>query len=305
MTPLTSLTLLRDILLGHHVTRSRISVFHADLSTIQRSLDLHAVPHATMTLVQCRRALLHHIATGACADYQVDAVSSPRPDRTACRALSQDFKCAAEMSKAVLNIFLDADHKQMSTENLSHLAAALNIYVSGVRTLRFKLRAAIRKHADTINAANSRISTSASIADFFNSFESHRKPILLSIAALHRIQVPDKSTVESLRATITDHILSGSCTQFSQSHARITLSGDFSLPDCADVCDEWQHNNLDPDLQVHILNGGMMPPMRPSTVLVPSRRQARQKNRDAPLLVLASDYAHVISNSVAKHLFIP
>jgi hypothetical protein len=25
------------------------------------------------------------------------------------------------------------------------------------------------------------------------------------------------------------------------------------LPDCADVCAEWQHNNLDPDLQVHIL----------------------------------------------------
>ncbi|KAJ7870182.1 hypothetical protein B0H14DRAFT_3132159 [Mycena olivaceomarginata] len=71
------------------------------------------IPHASMTWVQCRRALLHHIAT----------------DRTACRALSQDFKCAAEMSKAVLNIFLDADHKQMSTENLSHLAAALNISV--------------------------------------------------------------------------------------------------------------------------------------------------------------------------------
>jgi hypothetical protein len=62
------------------------------------------------------------------------------------------------MSKAVLNIFLDADHKQMSTENLSHLAAALNISVSGVRTLRFKLRAAIRKHADTISAANARVS---------------------------------------------------------------------------------------------------------------------------------------------------
>lgn len=56
MTPLTSLTLLRDILLGHHVTRSRISVFHADLSTIQRSLDLHAVPHATLQISrQCPR----------------------------------------------------------------------------------------------------------------------------------------------------------------------------------------------------------------------------------------------------------
>jgi hypothetical protein len=35
---------------------------------------------------------------------------SPRPDHSACRALSEDFKSAADMSKAVLNI-LSADDK--------------------------------------------------------------------------------------------------------------------------------------------------------------------------------------------------
>jgi hypothetical protein len=95
LTSMTSFDLLRDILLGHHVTRSRISLFHADLSTIQRSLDLHAIPHAAMTLVQCRWTLPHHIATGACTDYAVDTSSSPRPDRSACRALSRDFESAA------------------------------------------------------------------------------------------------------------------------------------------------------------------------------------------------------------------
>jgi hypothetical protein len=35
------------------------------------------------------------------------------------------------MSKAVLNIILNADHKQISTESLSHLASALKISVPG------------------------------------------------------------------------------------------------------------------------------------------------------------------------------
>ncbi|KAF7371926.1 hypothetical protein MVEN_00050300 [Mycena venus] len=48
MTDLPSLKLLYDIFLGHHSTCTRISVFHADLYTIQRSLDLHAIPHTVL-----------------------------------------------------------------------------------------------------------------------------------------------------------------------------------------------------------------------------------------------------------------
>jgi hypothetical protein len=40
---MTSLNIIRDIFFGHFVTHSRISVFHADLPTIQRSLGLHAI----------------------------------------------------------------------------------------------------------------------------------------------------------------------------------------------------------------------------------------------------------------------
>jgi hypothetical protein len=92
VTSATSLKLLNDILLGHHATRTRISVFHADLQTIQRSLELHAIPCARLNLVQCRRIFLHHIASGACVDHSVDSSVSPRPDHSACRALSPDFK---------------------------------------------------------------------------------------------------------------------------------------------------------------------------------------------------------------------
>ncbi|KAJ7207628.1 hypothetical protein GGX14DRAFT_396446 [Mycena pura] len=139
---------------------------------------------------------------------------SPRPDRSACRALAKDFESAAHMSRAVLKIILEAEHKKMATESLSHVAAALNIPVPGVRTMRFKLRAAIGRYADSISSDKANVTNpSVSVAEFFNSFESHRRPILMSIAALHRIE----------------------------------------MADCADVCNEWRTNNLDPDLQVHVL----------------------------------------------------
>ncbi|KAJ7822190.1 hypothetical protein B0H14DRAFT_2598709 [Mycena olivaceomarginata] len=251
---MTSSMIIRDILLGHHVSRSRISVFHSDLHTIQRSLDLNAIPHANMTLVQCRHALLHHITTGACADHTVDAGIAPRPDRSACCVLCQDFESAADMAEIVLNIILDADDKHISTESLSHVAAALNLSVARDRNLRFKLCSAIRKHTEAVTSADVDIRSSASIADFFDSSETHRKPILLSIAALHRIEVPEKLTIESLCSQITEHFLSGHCTQFSDSHPAITLRNGLVLPDWADVQAEWLGSKLDVDLQFHILN---------------------------------------------------
>ena len=193
---MTSLNIIRDILLARRMTGCRISVFHSDLDSIKKSLELHAIPTAGLSLTQCRRILLHHIATGACSDHSVDVSLSPRPDRSACRELCRDFDCAADMSKAVLSLILEADPKLMSTESLSHVAAALNISVPGARNLRFKLRAALKGHVNTINSSETHAHSSASVADFFNSFESHRRPVLLAIAALHQIPVEDKPSVD-------------------------------------------------------------------------------------------------------------
>ncbi|KAJ7804620.1 hypothetical protein B0H14DRAFT_2612131 [Mycena olivaceomarginata] len=114
--------------------------------------------------------------------------------RSACRVLCQDFESAADMSKAVLSIILDANHKQISTESLLHVAAVLNISVFGDRNLRFKVRSVIGKHAQSVGTADTNAYSSTSITDFFNSFETHRKPDLLSIAALHHIQIPQSPT---------------------------------------------------------------------------------------------------------------
>ncbi|KAF8170541.1 hypothetical protein K438DRAFT_2024370, partial [Mycena galopus ATCC 62051] len=60
-THIKSSNTIHDIFLGHHSTRARTSVFHADLTVIQHALVLHGIPHQNMSLVQCRRALIHHI----------------------------------------------------------------------------------------------------------------------------------------------------------------------------------------------------------------------------------------------------
>jgi hypothetical protein len=123
-----------DIFLGHHVICSRISVFNADLPTIRWVLNLHAIPHTNLYLIQCQHVLLH-ITTRSCADHAVDVSTSLYPDRSVCHALCQDFETAADMSKAVLNMILDATDKQLLTENLVHISSALNISVSGTRNV--------------------------------------------------------------------------------------------------------------------------------------------------------------------------
>lgn len=107
MTHMTSSNPLRDMLLRHHVTHSRTSVFHLDMPTIPRSLHFHAIPHARLSSVQCRRRLLH-IMMGACADHAVDT-SLSLPPVVPPAVLCQDFEPAADLPKAVLNIILDVD----------------------------------------------------------------------------------------------------------------------------------------------------------------------------------------------------
>ncbi|KAJ7463028.1 hypothetical protein FB451DRAFT_1180668 [Mycena latifolia] len=157
------------------------------------------------------------------------------------------------MAAAVFDIVLAADHKKISTEHLCHIAAALDITPSGSRNLRFKLRAAMRNHVQSLQYTSVESRSLASVGDFFNSFEAHLKPVLLSIAALHRVQLPAKPSTETIRKEITKHILHGQCTQFSYSYPPSTLPLDVSIPDCVDVCNEWEANNIDPDLQVYIL----------------------------------------------------
>ncbi|KAJ6506561.1 hypothetical protein C8R45DRAFT_922746 [Mycena sanguinolenta] len=59
---------------------------------------------------------------------------------------SHQFGRSEATAYLVLNIILDADDKHISTESLSHVAAALNLSVSGDRNLRFRLRSQKLSH---------------------------------------------------------------------------------------------------------------------------------------------------------------
>jgi hypothetical protein len=123
----------------------------------------------------------------------------PRPDRSVSYPLPRSqFSIQDVQGRVGYYYIIDADHKRISTKSLSHVAVTLNIAVPGVRNLCFQLHAAVCKYADTVATANVAIPSSASVSNFLNSFESHRKPIISSIAALHRIPIPEKATLESL-----------------------------------------------------------------------------------------------------------
>lgn len=224
-----------------------------------------------MNLIQCRQALIHHLVSGACVEHKSDVHPHSKLDRSTCAVIAEEFDSAASMTTAVLDIILAANDKTISTEHLCHVAVALDIRPSGPRNLRFKFRAELRKYLQTCQSTSVESRSSASVAQFFASFETHWRPVLVSIAALHRIELGSKCHSEGIRRLITEHILSGHCSQFSHSHPPPSLPPDVLLPDCADVCNEWEANNIDPDLQVHILtaiHGSRTPPNAMRRILI-------------------------------------
>jgi hypothetical protein len=99
---INSANIIHAIFIGHHTTRARTSVFHADLSAIRHALLLHGIPHNDMSLFQCRQALIHHIIT-ACFDNPSnsrDAFSSIRGLR---RLKEDEVLLSFEVRKSLLN----------------------------------------------------------------------------------------------------------------------------------------------------------------------------------------------------------
>ncbi|KAJ7192087.1 hypothetical protein GGX14DRAFT_406632 [Mycena pura] len=160
------------------------------------------------------------------------------------------------MSRTVLKIILDATDKKISTELLSHIGAALNLSISGKRSLRFKFRSALQEHLKSLVNDDPEIDTCSAVADFFDSFENHRKPTLLAMAALHQIDVADHTSSEQLRQKITDHLISGACTRLSGVEVECDdeTGNDLNVPDCAAVCDEWQKDSGDLELHLYVLS---------------------------------------------------
>jgi hypothetical protein len=138
-THIKSSNIILDIFLGYYSTRARISVFHTDLAVIQHALAFHDITHQNMSLIQCRRALIHHIITGTCFDNlsnEGDASRSHHPELATCRAVAQGYPSAAGVAETVLNVVLNADQKQMSmASHYNEPEVVMSIMVGNIRTL--------------------------------------------------------------------------------------------------------------------------------------------------------------------------
>jgi hypothetical protein len=90
---MTSFNIIRDILFGCHTTRSRVSVFHSDLPSLERSVELHTILTSGMSLTHCRRVLLHR----GCMESRSTTLFSERFDQLSgdCRegGLNEDYHC--------------------------------------------------------------------------------------------------------------------------------------------------------------------------------------------------------------------
>jgi hypothetical protein len=73
------------------------------------------------------------------------------------------------MLNAALNVSLDADHKQMLTESLSDVLLVQTV-------------CCFENHISTLASSNADLHSCASVADPFNSFQSHQKPVFLAIS---------------------------------------------------------------------------------------------------------------------------
>src|ERR1700742_2021963 len=92
----------------------------------------------------------------------------PRPRHDSVPGSGGGQRHAMLNTEAILIIVLEADH----TQTLGHVAAALNIRVSGAHHLRFKLRGALRKYFDTLPSTNVKYHSSVTVAEVFRCLKS-------------------------------------------------------------------------------------------------------------------------------------
>ena len=117
----TGMLLLQDILLKKKITGVRASVFTTEISQLQSILRLHGFSYLPDTVRQCKIVILQHLLNGDCMRYDHlchSTGNTPRPDRTACRALSSGFSDAPDFVETLFNIVVAATALEIGTDDL-------------------------------------------------------------------------------------------------------------------------------------------------------------------------------------------
>jgi hypothetical protein len=115
------LILLKDVLLRRFRTGVRASIFSDDPSQLQSILKIHGLSHGPSTIRQSKIMILQHLLNGDCMRYGHlchNTEDTPRPDCTACRALSAGFSDPQNFIEGLLNIVTGATTQEIRTDNL-------------------------------------------------------------------------------------------------------------------------------------------------------------------------------------------
>jgi hypothetical protein len=198
---------LMDIFLSDRCSGAFTSVFSNDIGSLQNALACHDIDSCGLSIEQCRHALLYHLLSGACVNYNMDANQRGRrrPDRATCRNFSVGIKSADELACVALNVVLTADANLITTDRLFDVVSALGFDNddSNNRRRRYQafLKNKLRKLTLSIEKGPQSPSPSSAIPatwDIFCSFESLPKGSLVALAAAHRLQLPRRVTAEQL-----------------------------------------------------------------------------------------------------------
>jgi len=117
----SGMLLLQDILLKKKITGVCALVFTNEISQLQSILRLHGFSYVPDTVRQCKIVILQHLLNGDCMRYDHlchSTGNAPRPDRTACRALSGRFTDSPDFVEMLFNIIVAATALEIGTDDL-------------------------------------------------------------------------------------------------------------------------------------------------------------------------------------------
>jgi hypothetical protein len=189
----------------------------------------------------------------------------PRPDRTACRALSAGFPDPQNFIEGLLNIVTGATTREITTDNLLIMVESTGQpqLDRPHQNLRRQLLQRLKTHcAHTGHRVSMNTPTFDVFHDLLVGFDQCNSATLASIMDRHRITVPSQAKMkrEDMRLAILTHISEGHCIinarnmTTSELHASLGTTAD-ALRGCEDVCTviDPQSNIPDDEMRVALL----------------------------------------------------
>ena len=159
------------------------NILLGDHATVFAHLHHHGIPASEMTLSQARQALVIHLMSGMCATRHPNRLFAL--NHVGCVSVGENFTSPVHMSHAAYSIVLSAE---LNVNQTNVLAAAFNI--DDVLDLTRKLTQKLTQIRGDLVAS---FGVSNPLYSMFDGFESLRKSALVSLAALHGLDISSQT----------------------------------------------------------------------------------------------------------------